>query len=471
MMTIVGIGTGTLGTVTLDVFEKIKEADSIILQTEHIPLAKTLKEQGIVYETLDRFYENAADFTAFLAQAIGFLKEHEKSVLCLMGDLATNTLLRAYLQEAPATLVPGVGFLGYSLSRATPLLQEENVYFACTATDYDARFAGNQGIVITEIDSPYLAADIILQLQRFYPAGTPASLLHEEKQFTCTLSTVLEQLEENDWSYSTSLVLPRAQEKETYDFTDFCQIIATLWGENGCPWDKEQTHESLRANLIEECYELIAAIDERDTYAMMDELGDVLMQVVMHAQIAKEQGNFDIIDVSDTIAKKMIRRHPHIFGDTKVSSTEDVLQNWEAIKKEEKQLSSYADTLMDVPPSMTPLLRAEKIQKRAASAGFDWDDYKGALEKVGEEIAELKEAIEGKKGIEEEAGDLLFAIVNVLRKIGIDGEVALQAANNKFIRRFAAMEKRAMKMGKKLEKMPLDAQEALWQAVKCEEIV
>jgi tetrapyrrole methylase family protein/MazG family protein len=233
----------------------------------------------------------------------------------------------------------------------------------------------------------------------------------------------------------------------------------------GCPWDLKQTHESLRQYVLEEAYEVAAAVDEKDPDALADELGDLLLQVVFHAQIGRQRGEFDIADVTSNICAKMILRHPHIFGSVSVTGAEEVVANWEAIKRTEKGHSSTAQTMEDVPSGMSALMRAYKIQKKAAQAGFDWEDASGALLKAEEEENELKDELSGKDmdKIEAEAGDLLFAWVNVLRKAGVNPEVALARATRKFTGRFAYIEQNA---GADLQDLTLAQMDELWESAK-----
>ncbi len=235
-------------------------------------------------------------------------------------------------------------------------------------------------------------------------------------------------------------------QKERYTLEDFRAIIHILRHEGGCPWDQEQTHQSIRRDLLEECCELAEAIDQEDLPGMEEELGDVLLQVVFHADIEADAGHFDLDDVADCAAKKMIFRHPHVFGETAVSSTGEVLQNWDALKRQEKHQTTYTDTLNAVARTLPALWRAEKVQKKAAKAGFQWACLEDAVGKVTEEAQEVQSAVtdrEGRERLAEELGDLLFAAVNVARYAGEDPEALLHAATEKFIRRFAAMEQSA----------------------------
>lgn len=248
-------------------------------------------------------------------------------------------------------------------------------------------------------------------------------------------------------------------------FRNFLEIIASLRGPNGCPWDKEQTHQSLKPYLLEEAHETLEAIDNQEPDKLCEELGDILLHVVLHAQLAKEAGQFTIDDVVEAISQKMIRRHPHVFGKTKVGSVDEVWRNWEKTKKQEKNGQGGAAILKSLPASLPALYRAEKVQRRAARLGFDWDKVAGALDKVNEEVKEVAELFpHGQyKKLKEEIGDLLFAVVNVARKLNIDAEESLREAVGKFLRRFEYMEKRAQKKGQDLIKMSLAEMEKLWQ--------
>ncbi len=251
-----------------------------------------------------------------------------------------------------------------------------------------------------------------------------------------------------------------------YSFEDLKEIMKKLRGEGGCPWDAEQTHISIRDCLIEEAYEAAEAIDSGRDEKMYDELGDVLLQVVFHAQIAAEEGRFDINDVTNAICEKMIRRHPHVFADGSAKNSEEVLVKWEEIKKQEKGEESATETLMSVSSYLPSLTYAKKVQKKAAKVGFDWDSWQMPLEKVKEETEELSQAIEQNTNIEEELGDLLFSVVNVSRFAGVDPENALKKATEKFINRFKGVENAAREQGKSLENMTLQEMDELWDKMK-----
>ena len=251
--------------------------------------------------------------------------------------------------------------------------------------------------------------------------------------------------------------------KAKYGYNDLLEIMDILRGENGCPWDREQTHESIRKNFIEEVYEACEAIDLKNNTMLCEELGDVLLQVVYHADMARDEGSFDMEDVCDGICKKLILRHPHIFGDVVAETSEKVLENWDAIKMVEKGQKSYSDTVLSVAKSLPALMYAEKVQKKAKKAGFDWPDINGALDKIDEEKAELVKAMEGDGDVFEELGDLLFSVVNAARFLHVDPEEALERASAKFVRRFCAMEKAA---DRDLGDMSLEEMDKLWEKTK-----
>ncbi len=254
--------------------------------------------------------------------------------------------------------------------------------------------------------------------------------------------------------------------KESYGLKDLEEIVSLLRAPGGCPWDGEQTHESLRRGLLEESYEVVEAIDEASPEHLKEELGDVLLQVVFHADIEKDAGRFTLDDVADGICKKLIFRHPHVFGDTAVTGSDEVLVNWEELKREEKGQQTYTDTLTAVARSLPALWRAEKVQKKAKKAGFDWPDASGAVDKLSEELEELKEAMAQGTNIEEELGDLLFAAVNVSRFVKVDPEEALTAATDKFISRFRKVEAIAAQEGRDMAQMGLSELDQLWERAK-----
>lgn len=258
------------------------------------------------------------------------------------------------------------------------------------------------------------------------------------------------------------------KEKESYNFDDLVEIVKVLRSPGGCPWDREQTHKSIRSNFIEETYEAIEAIDTDDLNLLKEELGDVLLQVALHSEMESEKGTFNINDVCDGICKKLIIRHPHVFGNVEADNTETVLKNWDAIKMQTKSQKTQTQAIQSVSRALPSLMRSAKIQQKASKVGFDWENVDGALDKLFEECNELRDAIKNNdaENQREELGDVLFSVVNVSRFLGIDSEHALYDACDKFTDRFSSVEKLANERGIDMKTAPLSLLDSLWDEVK-----
>lgn len=258
------------------------------------------------------------------------------------------------------------------------------------------------------------------------------------------------------------------QQKDKYSIGDLIDIVRLLRSEGGCPWDREQTHESIRSDFLEETCEVLEAIDLKDTALLREELGDVLLQVVFHSRIEEENNSFTFDDVCDEVCKKLILRHPHIFGEVKADTSDEVLKNWDSIKMESKGQETYTDTLKSVASTLPALMRAQKVGKRAMRAGMDFRCVEDALACVDSEKAELEKAIAGGNAanIEEELGDLLFSCVNAARHLGIDAEQALRASTDKFIRRFSATEKLVEDDSLDMKELPIETLDIYWDKAK-----
>lgn len=258
------------------------------------------------------------------------------------------------------------------------------------------------------------------------------------------------------------------QFKEKYNTDDLISIIHLLRQPDGCPWDREQTHESIKKNFIEETYEVIEAINKKSPDMMREELGDVLMQIMLHCEMESEKDNFSFSDVVDELCKKLIIRHPHVFSDVECENSDDVLKVWDDVKMKTKSQKTYHQSMLSVPLELPALMRAQKVQQKAAKAGFDWKDISGAFESVESELNELKQAVrnDNRSNIEEELGDLLFSCVNVSRFIKFDSEESLTNATNKFTARFGKTEELAKKRGINMKTASLDELNSLWDEAK-----
>ena len=253
-------------------------------------------------------------------------------------------------------------------------------------------------------------------------------------------------------------------------FEDLVQLMTKLRGPGGCPWDREQTLQSLKPFIVEEAYEVVDAIDSDDRHALAEELGDFLLQAVFIAEITREEGSFDVFRAITLLHDKLVRRHPHVFGDVEARDAEEVLVNWEKLKNEERKAENKS-VLSGVPRALPALLKASRLTEKAARVGFDWRRTEEVLEKLDEEVAELREAVGGgdQAHIREEIGDLLFTIANIARKLELNAEEELQAANRKFSRRFTAMEKRVRERGQNLDQLTLEEMDSLWDEAKAAE--
>ncbi len=256
--------------------------------------------------------------------------------------------------------------------------------------------------------------------------------------------------------------------KDYYKFYDLVEIINLLRAPGGCLWDAEQTHESIKKNLIEETYEVIEAINKANKTMLCEELGDLLMQVVFHAQMETENNSFNVDDVADGVCKKLIERHPHVFGNTDVTGVAEVLTNWDKIKRKSKGHSTIGQAMLSVPKELPALMRSAKIQKKAADCGFDWPDMNGAIQKLDEEVIEFKNAIldKNEKNVQEEFGDILFSAVNISRFLQLDSEETLTEATDKFIKRFIIVEELALSEGIDIKTAGLEKLNLLWDIAK-----
>jgi len=325
--------------------------------------------------------------------------------------------------------------------------------------------------LLTGVDSRELALQLKAVLLTIYPKEHQVRWIDAEKPRPEALEgTKAEGIGEIDGSlFSGNACLYVPPLGEGTSFESFAEVVAHLRAPNGCPWDREQTHESLRKHLLEEAYETITAIDSGDFADMREEFGDLLLQIVLQSQIASEEGHFNVNQVLQGIHSKIVRRHPHVFGDLRLDGVAGVLQNWERLKEAERREEGQNEKgLLDgVPIALPALSQAQEYQDRAARVGFDWPEIEGVLEKIAEEVEEVKRATDEKE-LAAEIGDLLFALVNLARWKNVDAESVLRATNAKFKKRFAFVEQGAKKQGRSLSGLSLDEMESLWQEAKGE---
>ncbi len=468
MLTIAPLSTPD--TLTMAVWEAVKTAPVLYLQTGEHPSARPVLEAGLSFVSMDDLYTDAEDYD-HLNEAIAHrLTSGDSAVYAVMGGGCFSQLpaIRAACAREGFELVelPGVPYY----KAAFPDAQDGAVY---TANELSETPDTDRPLFISELDNPLLAGGVKLKLQRFYPDEYPVILAVQQPSGSYVRHTVpLYALDREDGFFaSTVLMVPALpfEQKQSYGYEDLLKVLRRLRAPDGCPWDREQTHESLKKDLREECYELMDAIDEGDDEHIVEECGDVLMNVLFHPIIGEEQGRYDPRDVTTDIVKKLIYRHPHVFGTVRVHSSDEVLKNWDALKQKEKGQQTVAAALKSVPRSFPALLRCQKVQKKARKVGFDFDSAHDAFYKIGEETEELREAMSSGKDLEKEMGDLLFAVMNVCRLLGFDGEETLHKATDKFIRRFERMEQSVIASKKSLAKMTLQEMDAFWDQAKAAE--
>lgn len=485
-ITIVGLGPGNPQHLTREAWDVLAEAGEVYVRTARHPTLEGLPP-GLAVHSFDDLYEQAAEFdqvyAAIVEQVLALGRRAGGVIYAVPGHpaVAEATVGQIMARAAapgdgaapiPVRIVPGLSFIEPVLTAlrvdALPALQ------LADALDLAARhhpsFHPDAPALIAQLYSAGVAGDVKLTLMNQYPDDHAVALVH-------SVGTPAEQVEwrplfELDRSehiaHLTALYVPPLPVPSAFESLQ--EVIAHLRAPEGCPWDREQTHQSLRTTLLEESYEVLHAIDAEDPAAMREEFGDLLLQVVLQAQIGLEAGHFTMAEVIAGLRTKLIRRHPHVFGGLKVSGVEQVLQNWETIKAAERGTDEKPDQglLGSVPPALPALMQAATYARRAARVGFDWPDVAGVWDKLREELAELA-AAEGLAERASELGDVLFAVANLARWLDVDPESALRECNLRFARRLAHMEAAARAAGRSLGDHTAAELDALWEAAKDQE--
>ena len=490
MKTLTVIPLGTPGTISRANIDALLKSQKLIFQTLEHPCAKAALEfcgiDPASVVSFDEYYNESFDFDELneriASELAGAFDEVgvETVGFAVLGRGVGADLIRQihmHLPEKHAALriLPSCGFAEAALASA---FGAGLPYFS----DFDLRTAQSlkitdpeQPLVIEECDTLLRAGEVKLMLSEYYPDDFILYLAAMngagEYEVEMLHLYMLDHIKNAAlYGAATVVIVPPCPltRRTRHGFDALMDVMHRLRAPGGCPWDAEQTHTSLRSSLIEESYEVLDAIDREDLTALEEELGDLLLQVVFHAVIEEEMSEFTMRDVITGIVNKLIYRHPHVFGDVKVNSSDDVLYNWENLKQKEKHQQTVADAMRAVPASFPALIRSFKVQKKAAHVGFDWPNAKDALPKVGEEAREVLEAIESgeTEHAAEEIGDLLFACVNVARLLKVDPELALGSATEKFMRRFISMERLILNDGRDFTDMTLDEMDQYWELVK-----
>ncbi|KAB2329139.1 nucleoside triphosphate pyrophosphohydrolase [Bacillus mesophilum] len=477
---IIGLGAGDLNQLPLGVYKTIQNTENLYLRTKEHPVVDELIKEGAHFRSFDEVYEKYDTFEAVYEEITNVLLNAAKSedvTYAVPGHpLVAERTVQLLIERAEQSGIQlevggGQSFLD-ALFQALRIDPVEG-FQLLDGTDFSVEEAQlRQHIIIGQVYDQFVASDVKLELMERLPHDYPVFIVTAagSSQENIKKVELVELDREVELNNLTSLYVPPVQD-ETILYKDFAklkEIIAILRGPDGCPWDRKQTHESLRKYVIEEAYELIDAINNDDIDNMIEELGDLLLQIMLHAQIGEDEGFFSITDVIEGISEKMVRRHPHVFGNGQAEDAEEVVKNWQEIKKEEKAGKKDKTSLLDsVPRSFPGLMRAEELQKKAASVGFDWDEADAAWEKVKEEIREFEAEKElSSEKMKLEYGDILFAFVNVARFLGLNPEEAIHETNEKFIRRFNYIEDRVKETGREFADFQLEELDQYWEEAK-----
>ena len=479
-ITLLGLGPGDPALLTRQAWQTLEDASEIYLRTRQHPTVAGFPESLQVH-SFDDLYEQDESFEAvynhIVERVLELGQRPEGVVYAVPGHpfvaeaTGPEIARRASLMGIPLRVVEGLSFIEPTLSALglDPFPHTALVDALELGSAHVPPFPPDAPALIAQIYSPMVASEVKLTLMEVYPDQHPVQLVHGAG----TPQTIVESLALYEIDRSphigllTALYVPPLSAATSFEA--FQEIIAHLRAPNGCPWDREQDHQSLRSDLLEETYETLAAIDADDPPAMCEEFGDLLLQIVLHAQIASEYGEFRMQDVLHGIHTKIVHRHPHVFGDVQVDGVGKVLQNWENLKAEERQTKgkSEAGLLDSVPVALPALSLAEEYQKRVARVGFDWPDVQGVLDKVCEEAAEVRAAEGSKRSAE--IGDLLFAVVNLARWCEADAESMLRETNARFKRRFSSIEQAARARGIRVAELTAQEMDDLWEAAKKDE--
>ncbi|MFD0051772.1 nucleoside triphosphate pyrophosphohydrolase [Actinomycetes bacterium NPDC127524] len=479
---IIGLGAGDLDQLPLGVYKLLKKSSMCYVRTIEHPVISELQSEGVAFESFDAVYEKHDGFSEVYEEISDILLDKAKSEAVLYAvpghPMVAEKTVQLLLEKGEEkgikiTVSGGQSFLDalFQSVKIDPI--EGFQLLDGTALKVEQIHIG-QHMIIGQVYDAYVASDVKLTLMEKLPDDHEVFIVTAAgSKEESVRKTVLYELDRHlELNNLTSVYVPpvKEEEKKFREFSKLKQIIARLRGPGGCPWDQKQTHESLKTYLIEEVYELIDAIDSDDVEAMIGELGDVLLQVMLHAQIGDDEGMFSIEDVIEEVSSKMVRRHPHVFGDVEVNGVEEVLANWQDIKEAEKESAPKTNSLLDdIGKALPNLIRANEYQRRAANVGFDWDQVSEAWDKVKEEVQEVEAELHvanNRERIKDELGDLFFALVNVTRFYGIQAEEAVHAANQKFYRRFSYIEECVARDNKQFADYSLAELDRYWDEAK-----
>lgn len=479
-LTIVGLGPGDIDDLTRKAWRVLKQAKTVYLRTARHGCVDCLPQTGATYHSFDGVYETIDRFEDVYAEIVRQVITAAQSgdvVYAVPGDpFVGESTVRQLVQQAkaeniPVEIVSGVSFVEPTLALVglDAMAGLQIVDGLDAAAQHHPQINPDYPALIGQVYSRDVASNVKLTLMNQYPDDFGVFLVHGAGTQTAQVEKLpLHAIDHSPHiQHTTTLVVPALGDKASFEA--FQEIIAHLRAPEGCPWDREQTHDSLRPYLIEEAYEVLEAIEHDDPAHLAEELGDLLLQIVLHTQIAIDNGEFYMSDVLRHVSHKMIRRHPHVWGAVEVNGSADqVVTNWEALKQQERASKNQvrASILDGIPKVLPALKQAYETQRKAAKVGFDWDDPAPMKAKIHEEIAEIEAAAQDPEHLPKEVGDLLFAVVNWARWLKVDPELALRDANARFARRFRYIETTLGEQGKIMSDSTLAEMDALWDEAK-----
>ena len=482
MIKIVGLGPGSSDALTIGAVEALQGSKNLYFRTEKHPTVDYLKNRLETFKTCDNYYEEGSSFDEVYSNiAKNMIEEYkiygelvyavpghplvaERSVLNLINLCNENNI--------EYKILPAVSFVDAMMDR----LQIDPIEGLKIIDAFDIK---NQildkriGTIITQVYNPLIASEVKLELLEYYHDETEIYYVRAagiEGEESIRKIPIYELDMQEDIDYLTSVYIPKNLDNKK-DVHDLVNLIRTLRSEDGCPWDREQTHESIKNQLLEECYEVMDAIEKDDIDLLIEELGDVLLHVIFHAVIGEEDGYFNLSEVVDGVCNKMIYRHPHVFSNAMADTSEDVLKNWDDIKSQEKKFNTISEEIDAIANALPALLKAHKVQKKAARVGFDFENALEAAAKVQEELNEILNEYNSNnmERIIDEVGDLLFACVNLARLLKVDEEEALNKASKKFARRFKYVEDKVLQNNKSMKDVSIDELNKFWDEAKINE--
>ena len=476
VIVIVGLGPAGANNLTREAWDWLTQIDELWARTRYHPVFSDLPENLVVnsFDGEDEYL--SSDYGKDIAEKIIQIAQQQGGITYavpgspfIAEETVREILARVADSDIAVRVIDGMSFLepvcsALGIDPHPKLVLTDSLYLASIEIPF---FPASSPALISNLRPGMEASDLKLTLMNAYPDEYPVKLIHNAGLPDELVEEI--PLYEIDQSLHTGLMttlyLPARENGRAFE--DFQQIIARLRAPDGCPWDREQTHMSLRPYLLQESYEVLEALDEENADHLVEELGDLLLQIVLHAQIATENQDFNMTDVIAAVSEKIVRRHPHVFGGQDVESVDGVLHNWEQIKAEErKSKGEERKSMLDgIPTALPALTQADQIQQRAQRVGFDWKTIDPVIAKIHEELQELKEADTPERK-QSEAGDVLFAVVNLLRWLEIDPEMALRETNTRFRQRFGYIESAAARQGKQVEDLSFEEMDALWEEAK-----